>query len=227
MENPELENQSGLKVVKVSSEVIDELIWGNPDSLDIQTGDFAETDGQVKIKNYGADPCIIIYIHDLASGKIISGHFPEVLKERDEYFKRRDLSNMLHLYSKVENTDKRIILPGEEDVERLSYIDRDDSYEKYLEMKKIVSGLKTKSGYSNFEVFFFGQNNPAIGKTWNEYLPNLTDSVIEQHDVAFDFYQLDIPYYQQHDFRIPGVAKSDNTFYDPKTRIIYHNEEKP
>lgn len=202
----------------------EKMVDGSPkETVDIDMETWQETDGNTPISNHGAGPCVIIYAVDRLSGRVLSGHFPELLKDRQEMFDKQALERKEYDYPKTNSEQAVIEMPKPEDVDRLSYVRTDKSYEQYVLMKKRLHEMVKESGQDNVEVFLFGNNWGAYGRSPTEYAQKIVDSALEQNEVAFDLYQAGIPYGNQHDFRVAGQDNVDDTFYDPKTRVINHS----
>lgn len=179
---------------------------------------WTETDGDIPIVNHGAGPCLIVYAVNTENGHVISGHFPEYNKEKQDMFTRRDLKYAQERYGKEEKPEG-ILIPDAEQVDFLSYTRVDKGYEEFLKMKKRLN----EWGIDNTEIYLFGNNSGAFGSTPEEYDKRVVKSVIEQQSVSHDLYKLGIPYTKQHDYRAPGQDNVDDTFYSPEDRVIKHS----
>lgn len=197
-----------------------EEIKDNPPqgSIDIKMETWTETDGNTPIVNHGAAPCLIVYALNTETGHVISGHFPEYNKEKQDMFTRREIKYAQERYGLKEEPEG-IVIPDEKQVDFLSYTRIDKGYEEFIKMKKRIK----EWGVDKTEVYLFGNNSGAFGSTPEEYNKRVVDSVIEQQSVSIDFYKLGVPYTKQHDHRVPGQDNVDDTFYSPKDRIVKHS----
>ncbi len=200
------EIKSHLSVVNISNIEMRNLME-NPSeaSIKVKQGTWTETDGKVPLRNGGAGPCLIIYAMNTETGRLISGHFPETDVKKQDMFDVTDLKNLEEYirkkYPKNTNTES-VLVPNVDHVGVLTHIREDLDYLAYLGM---LQRLK-EWGTENIEIYLFGNNSEAYGRTNEEFGSSYVNSVIEQHNVSADFYKLGIPYTKQSDFRIPGRA---------------------
>ncbi len=220
------ETEKTVTVVTVTPDKFKQIIANNKDvnEVTVKMSHWVETSGKEAIRNLGAGPCTIIYVLDKTTGKMISGHFPELLEERNTHFSRMDLEYVQKTYPPLNNHEPPSIqIPTEKEAHRLSYLQKDESYENFISMMVQIKTRIEQLGESQLEVFLFGQNNLAFGRTPAEYAQMLIDSMIEQHDVSALFNKLGISYSHIHDHRVPGERNVDNTFFSAHDKILYHS----
>ena len=213
-----------LKVKRVKPEEFWKIVKRNQrESVDVAISEWIETDGKTPIHNYGAGPCTIAYVWNRPTGRLLSGHFPTILKEEWRELIRRDLESVQKKYPMLAE-GAGIQKPIKEDTHRLTRIPDDlESYENSLLMLGRTKTWAQEVGNQNIEVFLFGQNSYAFGDTPTEYAQRLISSSVEQNEVFILFSQLGLEHSHIHDFRIPGQDNIDETFYLPSAETIYHS----
>lgn len=209
-------------VVKISNNKFDRLVSKLPhDTVTIAINTWAETDGTKPIYNKGAGPCLIIYGVNKATGHIVSGHFPEVLEERQRNFERMSLESAKSSYAN--SSLEEIALPTQREIRRFSseHAYKDPSYEAYTQMKGRLKEMIAADGLEQINVYLFGNNFAAFGRNTTEHAQRTIDAMIGQHDISFDLFKSGIPYTRQHDYRVPGQDQTDHTYYSPRNETIY------
>ena len=185
-----------------------------------------ETDGTRSIFTGGAYPCLIIYAANKLSGRIISGHFPHVSEKEDAESRKIQLERLESEFQQKKPGDK-VQIPSVNETQKIFGMWDNVSFEQYSQMKKRIEEWVKESGANNIEVYLFGQNDPRTAKTEEDKARNLMEATIDQNNVNFDFYKIGVSYFNQHDFRIPGRDKVDDTFYSAESKTIFHRIRAP
>jgi hypothetical protein len=194
-----LNQTQSIKIVKLSKTEFRNKKDSLKTSISITPGIWLEMNDFQNIKNLHASPCLILYIKNQKTGRIISGHFPETNQER------------VLQSSKLESENKAELNQDQESISQKKVRTIADDFESYISLMKRIKSLGIED---SLEAYLFGQNFNS---------GNMLEDILEQEFILLDLQKSGINQSRIFDYRDLSRGKNiDDTIYDCETETIYH-----
>lgn len=203
--------------------------------IDVAQGSIVDLKDEKPVTNYGAKPCLMIWLFDRIKGKMVrTGHFPEVSKRLVDAIDLEDMNALTNqvnmLPDRRQKTGTGLSFPTDQDVVDLvlapESLKDDGAYEKYRRMLKGISNEIVRSkDPDQFDIFLFGQNIIDVDYDFNDETQKVgavLNQMLDHFDVTTAIRSLGISETRIHDHRQASNLGSDATLYIPENKTIYH-----
>ncbi len=223
-EPSELKGKSfSLRIREVTQYQLDILKRSRREHVKVDQGHWEEVDDEGSIENQGAAPCLIIYAKNIHTDSTISGHFGMVDRDKIRNSTKKWVQTVENSYH-VDDKADTLTLPTPEQIRQLNITAYDSGHERYLKMLERLSEWIEANGSENIEIYLFGQNFPISDSLEEDKkVSRMTEIIKEHHGVISQLNEIGIPSAKIVDTRKLGIDRTEDTFYIPENKTIYHS----